>query len=337
MKVLGLIGIPSLMLMLTSVLLSQNMPSAGRTSLHGIARDASTHAPLANVIVDVDSQESGNAMQAETDRSGKFDVQGLYPAVYIVRIRTPGYREISERIDLTVSGNNYLSFDLKPDPRETKTPNSLPPGREVTVDAADTAVPEKARKEFEKGRKVFIEDKNPQGSVDHFEKATKIYPAFAKAYFLLGMAYLQLNNVAAGKAALQKTVEINPKMADAQITLGSLLNQEKNYTEAEKTLLRGLEVKPDSPEGQYEIAKTYWAMGRWPEAEPHAQKAVAVKPDMPPVHVLLGNISLRKSDPEGALKEFREYLRLDPSGPFAAGTKTIVEKLSRAPAPAKQP
>jgi hypothetical protein len=44
-------------------------------------------------------------------------------------------------------------------------------------------------------------------------------------------------------------------------------------------------------------------------------------------HVLMGNILLRKKDPSGALKEFQEYLKLDPKGPFADGTRTMVDKL----------
>ena len=48
---------------------------------------------------------------------------------------------------------------------------------------------------------------------------------------------------------------------------------------------------------------------------------------MAPVHVLLGNIALRRRDVPGALKEFQEYLRLDPKGPMADGTRAMVKKL----------
>jgi hypothetical protein len=48
---------------------------------------------------------------------------------------------------------------------------------------------------------------------------------------------------------------------------------------------------------------------------------------MAPVHVLLGNIALRKRDTPGALKEFQEYLRLDPKGPMAEDTQAMVKKI----------
>ncbi len=149
----------------------------------------------------------------------------------------------------------------------------------------------------------------------------------------MGMAFLQNNNLDESKTALQKAVEVNPKIANAHLSLGAIFNAEKNYPEAEKSLTQGLELLPESAEGQYELAKTYWAMGRLPESEAHASKAVAVKPDMPPVHVLLGNICLRKHDTQGAIKEYKQYLLLDPSGPFATSTQSALEKLSKSPNP----
>ncbi len=113
----------------------------------------------------------------------------------------------------------------------------------------------------------------------------------------------------------------------ATLLWGPCTTQQKKYEDAEKALTHGLELKPDVPAGQYELAKTYWATGKWQDAEPHAQKAAALDPAMAPVHVLLGNIALRKQDPLGALKEFQEYLRLDPKGPMAGGVSQMIQKI----------
>jgi tetratricopeptide (TPR) repeat protein len=114
-----------------------------------------------------------------------------------------------------------------------------------------------------------------------------------------------------------------------------VFNQEKKYEEAEKALSHGLELSPDSIEGHYELAKTYRALGKWQEAEPHAQKTVSMNPNLAPVPVLLGNIALRKNDPQAALKEFKEYLRLDPNGALAAGVQPMVSRIEQANKPAQ--
>jgi tetratricopeptide (TPR) repeat protein len=118
-------------------------------------------------------------------------------------------------------------------------------------------------------------------------------------------------------------------MSTAQFALGICRNLMAKYTEAETALERGLELDPESPEGHYELAKTYWALGRWQDAVPHAQKAVTLKPDMAGAHVLEGDIALRKHDPQGALKEYREALRLDPKGTMAAGTQQMVDRIEQ--------
>ena len=102
------------------------------------------------------------------------------------------------------------------------------------------------------------------------------------------------------------------------------------YAEAETVLLRGLELDPGSADGHYELAKTYWALGRWQDAETHARKAVTLKPDLAGAHVLVGDIALHKRDAQGALREYRQALRLDSKGPMAAATQQMVEKIEQA-------
>src|SRR6267378_2139192 len=87
-----------------------------RTLIRGSVRDAVTHRGLERVVVMVEVAESGYAGQAETDTSGKFELQGLPAASYEVRVRFPGYYEMSQGANLTVNPTTYLSFELHPKP-----------------------------------------------------------------------------------------------------------------------------------------------------------------------------------------------------------------------------
>src|ERR1700737_4175440 len=287
-----------------------------RTSIRGSVRDAVTHGGVARVIVMVEAADSGYAGQAETDTSGKFELQGLAASSYVVRVRFPGYEEMSQGADLTVTPNIYLSFELRPKPSDAP-PAVAPEGPDAHLNARMAAVPEKARKEFSAARDLWQKGVDPQRCIDHLSKAIKIYPKFPDAYVLQASVYVQQNNAAEAKSALDRAIEIDPKLPEAWFTLGMLQNKEKDYAGAEKTLIEGLKLDDASPQGHYELAKTYWALGRWQDSEPHALKASALQPAMALVHVLLGNIALRKRDAPAALKEFQEYLRLDPKGPMA--------------------
>lgn len=296
-------------------------PGPRYTMIRGVVRDHDTHEGLQHIVVTLDRQDSGFAGQAETDSSGKFTFQAPGQEVFVIRVKPPGYREETQRIDLRVMGTDYVTLE----PRRIEKAGAAPP--EGTIPAKDAAVPENARKEFQKGQELLLTKKDVQGTIDHLRKATKIYPAYSDAYVLMAMAYMEDNNEGQAKASLQKALEVDPNSASANFTMGMLANQGKDYATAEKSLLHGLEVEPNAPQGHYELAKTYWAMNRWQEAAPHAEKAAQLKPDMAAVHVLLGNISLRKQDGAGAAKEFQEYLRLEPNGPMAPGVKQMLERL----------
>jgi len=325
---INLLAIIFLCLSCFPVWAQKNAP-AFRSSISGSVRDAATHRPLERVVVMVESEDSGYSGQAQTASSGKFGLQGIPASVYVVRVRLPGYEESSQRVDLTVPSSNYLSFELRPKPDHT-SPAIAPEGPGARINARLAAVPEKARKEFTKAHKIWEEGKDPQSSIAHLKKAITIYPRFADAYVLLATVYIQQSKPADARSALDQAIEFDPRLPEARFTLGSLQNSEKDYADAEKSLTEGLKLDEESPQGHYELAKTYWAMGRWQDAEPHAMKAAALQPAMAPVHVILGNIALRKRDPQTALKEFQQYLKLDPKGPMAGGAQSMVDKIQPA-------
>ncbi len=319
-------------LWISALVCGQNAPGSGMTSIHGRVRDAVTNKGIEHVIVLLEDQDSGYNNQSETDGLGRFGFQGVRASVYEVKVRFPGYESASQRVDLTVTSSNNLDFQLKPRPDKGIRPAESP-GSALSPTAA--GAPEKASKEFTAGSKLLAEGKDIPGAIEHLEKAVKAYPLYADAYVQLGMAYMQIGKPENAKSDLQKAIDADPKLVPAYVTFGMVFNYLKDYPSAEKNLARALDLNPESPQAHYELAKTYWAMGRWQDAEPHALKCAALQPQMAAVHVVLGNISLKKNDQAGALKEFQEYLRLDPKGPMAGGVQSMVQKLQSSTGAAK--
>jgi tetratricopeptide (TPR) repeat protein len=297
-----------------------------RTSIRGTVRDAVTHRALERVVLMIESTQSGYAGQVETDSSGRFDLQGLDASSYSITIRFPGYYEATQEVDLSTNPMAYLSFELRPKPGSAPAPVA-PEGPEAYLNARLAAVPDKARKEFTKARELWQEGKDPRGCVDHLNKAVKAYPKFADAYVLLASVYMRQNNATEAKSALDRAIENDPKLPEAWFTLGMLQNYQKDYPGAEKSLTEGLKLDDAAPQGHYEIGKTYLALSRLPEAEQHAQKAATLQPKMAPVYILLGNIAWKKQDAAEALKEYQQYLKLDPNGPMAPGAQAMVKRI----------
>jgi TolA-binding protein len=265
------------------------------------------------IHVRLESAEGGSNGDCITEQGGKCRFLPGSGGMYVIRLNQFGYKEVVIGVNLIDTLRAYITLDLKPD-AATPSAGSSVAAMGNPVSAADLGVPENARREFEKGESALKQSKLDDG-ISHLRKALKLYELFPQAYTLLGTAYLDQKNWKAAEAALQKATTLDSKSADAYLALGAVFNQTKDYSRAESALLRGLELKPDASAGHYELAKTYWELGRWQEAAPHA---------------LLGNILLRERNPQSALHEYQEYLRLDPNGPMAPGVRQMIEKLQKA-------
>ena len=281
-----------------------------------------------HVVVRIRSDAIAFQDETQTDMQGKFDFDGLRLSTYHLIIEGQGFHHFEKVIDISMSKMSYeqITLHLERDPKAKSVP---PEGPAAAVSARDDSIPAPARKEFETAEKLLNEKKDAEGGIKHLRKAIELYDKYPEAYLTLGLLYLDLRKLDESEAALRKASELNDSAPGPYLALGALFNQTKKYDDAEKALTRGLELKADVPEGQYELAKTYWALGRWEEAEPHAQKAVALAPSMAPVHVLLGNVALRRRDTLTALVEFKQYLQLDPKGPMAPGVTQMIQKIEQ--------
>ncbi len=311
-------------LCLLSPLPAQSQSAGG--AIQGYARAASTNQPVEGTVVLLQSDAGEIIQQIPTEGSGQFYFQNLRRQIYYVTARAPGYREATQRVDLLIIARASAYLFLVPDDKGRKPEKAPGP----PVDQRELRVPENARKELEKGRKLLFENKEAGKSIPHFRKAIEIYPPYASAYLFLGMAHMDLGKWKEAESALQNAIQLDDKLAAAYLALGVCLNRQDNYAAAERPLVRGLELDPETADGHYELGKAYWALGRWQEAEPHVRKALTMHPEFATGHLLLGNILMRKRDAPAALQRFKEYLRLDPDGPFAVPTRDLVAKIEQA-------
>lgn len=307
------------------------MRSALRISV--FVRLASGSPAPVGIMVRLEAEPGGLVDQQITDSSGKVTFIPKDFTTYAVIVRETGYREAVGRADLTMTPTAAVSLTLVPLPKDG---TAKPANGEIiseTISTSSLSIPEPANKEFAVGKKLLEAKHDAPASVPHFRKAIKLYDGFTQAYVLLGLAYLQDQKLKESQSALERALQLDPKSAAGYLTLGACLNQQKDYAGAEKALLAGLELEPGSPEGHYELGKAYWAQRRWQDAEPHVQKAEEIQPQVPGVHVLMGNILLQKQDNSGAIREFNEYLRLDPQGPMSQAVRAMVGKLEKVSQP----
>ena len=279
------------------------------------------------IHVRLEHAEGGAEADLETVDGGKCVFHQPTSGVFVVRIAEGDYKEVSARVELIGNPMAYVVLDLIPLKNKPKTEVVVPPADSSdSISVDNLAIPEQARLEYNKGEAALKEKKADEG-VKHFQKAVKLYDNYPQAYRMLGEAYLEQQDWQNAESALKKSIEMEPRVAATYVDLGAVENQQHNYPAAEEALKKGLALSPEAASGKYELAKTYWAMGRWHDAVPLAQEAVAAQPNLAGARVLLGNLFLKERNAAGALREYEEYLRLEPNGPMAPQVREIVAKI----------
>jgi Flp pilus assembly protein TadD len=311
----------------------QTTPNLATVEIHGQVRFAEGGAPAANVVVRLESYDSGGSMsEAFTDRLGKFRFTALPPAQYSVRVRQSGYRDVQQTVDMTTTTSGLVFLQLVPDTSKSTTTSS--------TGSIDANVPAAAQKEFDKGAAALAEGGKDKTAFAArcFEKAVSIYPLFVEARLKLGTAYMDLGQWDKAEHALLATLDVESRAFNALFALSEIYLRQNKLDEAEEVLVKGLTIQDQSHLGHLNLARVYWEKARaiqdLAQAKPALEKsyeevkrALTLNPDLAGAHLLKGNLLLRVSRTADALVEFGEYLRLEPNGAFAAETRAVIEKI----------
>jgi tetratricopeptide (TPR) repeat protein len=302
--------------------------------IHGQVRFVDGGAPAPNVLVRLESYDSGGSIsEAFTDRLGKFTFTGLQPAQYSVRVHQAGYRDAQQNVDMQTSSSGLVLLQLVRDAAAAASASG--------AGSIDAKIPAAAQKEFDKGVAALSEGGKEKTAFAArcFEKAIGIYPKFVEARLKLGTVYMDLGEWDKAEKALLATLESEPRAFNALFALGEVYLRQNKIDEAEKVLVQGLAIEDQSYLGHLNLARVYWEKARGvkdlAQAKPMLEKcyeevkrALSLNPNLAGAHLLKGNLLLRVGRAGDALAEFDEYLRLEPNGPFAGETRSLVEKIS---------
>jgi tetratricopeptide (TPR) repeat protein len=143
-------------------------------------------------------------------------------------------------------------------------------------------------------------------------EAVGLAPDDSFTHFALAVVYHGLDQLAEALQALQEAIRLNPENASYHSQLSSIHMQKGAWQDALDAAEVGRALAPEDEHLANLQAMALTRLGRKQEAQQAIAGSLARNPDNPLTHANQGWALLHAGDHEGAMRHFREALRLEP-------------------------
>jgi tetratricopeptide (TPR) repeat protein len=136
---------------------------------------------------------------------------------------------------------------------------------------------------------------NLEAAAGAFTRCTQLQPAFAEAWFNLGLARFQQNDIDAAIPALTRSLQLKPKMHGANLFVGIAEYRKNDYKAAASALEREVQGDPASADALMWLGIVELATGSTVDAVVNLEKAARLRPTDVDVLYHLGRAYMTRS------------------------------------------
>jgi len=274
-------------------------------------------------------------LQVIPDSSGSFSFSNLAPGSYTVVVNAGDDYEVSrEGVYIDTDLNLSRQGGRLPPPTTRRYTvmvhlnlKSNPSSKASVVDANLAAVPDKARKLYERGVEQARADDTARAA-ESLKEAVALYPNFPLALNELGVQYLKLRQVDKAVEVLKESVKLNGDSFASRLNLGIALLEAKQFGEAEAQLREALKRNANAATAHMYLGIALLRSNKFDEAEKEllvATEANAAQLGM--ANYYLGGLYWRKHDYQRAVEQLEKYLQLAPNAPDAERVRGTIKDL----------
>ncbi|HLW87795.1 MAG TPA: tetratricopeptide repeat protein [Terriglobales bacterium] len=182
----------------------------------------------------------------------------------------------------------------------------------TSISVTSALAPSGARRALEKGRNAE-KKKNWNQAAQAFQKAVRIYPKYAAAWFELGRVQMMKKDPAAAKLSFERALTADAKYVPPYQGLAELAFQSKQWAEVVHTTEQTLALDPVSyPAAYFYNAVANYYLPNLDAAEKSARQGIKVdsQHQIAKLNYVLGIVLLKKQNYLQAAFYFNQYLKL---------------------------
>ena len=286
------------------------------------------------IIVKLTSFQYGE-LQAIPDSGGTFTFMNLAPGSYTVVVNAGDEYEMT-REDVFIDSDLNLSrmgVRLPANPRRYTVMVHLQPkatagaGKPGVVNSALPAVPEKARKLYEKGISAARNDDTARAAAS-LKEAVTLYPDFPLALNELGVQYLKLRQIDNAIDVLKEACKLDANSFASRLNLGIALLEAKHEKEAEEQLRESVKQNNNVPSAHMYLGIALLRLKNLDEAQKELEVATAVNAShLSMANYYLAGIYWGKQDYVRAAEQLEKYLQFSPNAPDAERVRATIKEL----------
>lgn len=176
---------------------------------------------------------------------------------------------------------------------------------------------------------LYVEKKDYESAIRHFEETIKLKPRDPRAYNNLGSCFLAIGKIGRAISYFKEAIRIQPNYANAQYNLGRAYVQKPDlkylghnkigmhyvgkgdYQSAINHFEESIRLNPLFAEAQNNLGNCFVEVGKIDQAINHFREAVRIKPDFSSANYNLANAYFKRSDLALAAKYFSKVIELN--------------------------
>jgi TolA-binding protein len=189
--------------------------------------------------------------------------------------------------------------------------------------------PKDAKKEFDKAQDLTRKNKQAD-AIAGYQKAVKLYPSYAAAWFELGRLLGSAQKMDEAKQAFNASVKADPKYLSPYLQLAALAYNNKDWPALAEVSEKLLALDSfDYPQAFYYSAVSEYFTGKYKEAEQRGRDSLKADTEhhFPETYELMASILVKLNQPGAAAEQLETYLKLFPKADDSLTVQSQIAQL----------